>query len=181
MKWGHRYTMPFQVQFDEVDLLGAVHHPQYLKYLERARCLAMAEEQYSFADMIKRGFGFVVADAQMRFRSPLFYDDQKVVHTQLFSIGAASLRVRQMIGSDAPWLSQATPADADVKTTDSPEVDDWPQLPGSAFWADVVLVHVDLKQRKSVPFHPELLQVFGIHAVASAETPAWRSKQVRLT
>lgn len=181
MKWGHRYTMPFQVQFDEVDLQGAVHHPQYLKYLERARCLAMADEQYPFADMIKRGFGFVVSDVQMRFKSPLLYGDKGVVHTQIFSIGAASLRVRQMIGGEAPWLTQATSVETDLVMTEFPDVDDWPQLPGCVFWADIVLVHVKLKPFKLVPFHPELLRVFGIHTVASSETPEWRSRKVRLT
>jgi YbgC/YbaW family acyl-CoA thioester hydrolase len=190
MKWGRCYSMSFRVQFEEVDMLSTVHHPNYLKYLERARCLAMAEEQYPFERMIEQGFGYVVADAQLRYKAPLLYNDCKVVYTQIFAVGAASLRVRQMIRSPSPWPPSADGADnsrvqdaaldASGFQTGCPDPEDWPQLPGCDFWADLVLVHYDLKRRKSVPFHQELLQMMGVKSVASADQRALRSRQVRL-
>lgn len=43
---------PFKVQFEDIDGGGVVHHPTYLKFLERARCDALANIGLPFSTTV---------------------------------------------------------------------------------------------------------------------------------
>ena len=72
--WVHRY--PVQVQFDEVDQYGIVHHPRYFVFFERARVQLMGRLGMTIDRPEVSGLGLIVASAEIKFlRSAHFLDD----------------------------------------------------------------------------------------------------------
>lgn len=137
MKWGTTYGYPLVIQFEDVDYQRVVHHPNYLKYFERARIAAVAQAGYAFSEMLNDGYGLVVADARIRYRAPLVFGVSAFVQSRLAAVGPASFRVRQVV-HDGSEIQRAA--------FESAEVEDWDRLKPFAALADIVLVHVGTKK-----------------------------------
>jgi acyl-CoA thioester hydrolase len=85
----HRIT----ARFSDCDPLGHVNNAVYLTYLEQTRLL-LWREQYGFTSRHpkdgKRGEGFILARAEIDFRSQAFDTDTLEVRLSLASIGRSS-------------------------------------------------------------------------------------------
>jgi YbgC/YbaW family acyl-CoA thioester hydrolase len=138
MKWGTTYGYPLVIQFEDVDYQRVVHHPNYLKYFERARVDAIADAGYSFSEMLRDGYGLVVADARIRYRSPLVFGSPAFVQSRLAAVASASFRLRQVIHDGSQER---------ISAFESADIDDWEQLKPYAALADIVLVHVGTGER----------------------------------
>jgi acyl-CoA thioester hydrolase len=85
------------VQFEDIDAGGVVHHPNYLKYLERARCQAMREIGVPFENCLAQGVAFVVAEVHSKYTRPLKFGQRVSVITQVAALRTSSLKVYQKI------------------------------------------------------------------------------------
>jgi YbgC/YbaW family acyl-CoA thioester hydrolase len=190
MRWAKTYDYPLAVQFEDVDFQRVVHHPNYLKYCERARVAAMDEAGYPFAQLLADGFGLVIADVRLTYRNPMVFGKSYWVQSRLAAVSSASFRVRQVIHDDA---------EGQRNRLDNADVEDWEQSGPFSAIADIVLVHVALDNigidegsgrgrvpvSVPVPFSNNLLQILGIQAIADgrldSETKTiLRSNKVRL-
>ena len=80
-----------RVRYGETDQMGVAHHANYLLYMEDARTRMMAEMGCSYAEMEREGWGLPVRRTEIRYRSPLLYDEEFCVRTRVARVGGASV------------------------------------------------------------------------------------------
>lgn len=145
----HRYDI--QVQFEEVDAGGVVHHPNYLRYYERARIQALEDVGISHKEMMQAGQAFAVTTASLQYKKPLFEREKYSVYSRLQTVSRASMVVDQIIVSDqVPW-EQIKQRGFDLLT--------FPKLLNSV---RLTFVMVSLNPMKLVPFPAELLNTLRV-------------------
>jgi acyl-CoA thioester hydrolase len=81
-----------RVRFCETDLMGIVHHSNYLAYFEAGRVEWMRRRGVSFVGWAERGVHLPVVEANVRYRAPAMFDDVLAIETRLVELRAASLR-----------------------------------------------------------------------------------------
>ena len=86
----HRHR--FRVRYGETDQMGYVHHSVYLLYFEEGRTGLMRDLGCSYAAMEAKGHILPVAEAGMRFRTPLRYDEEVVTESRVEAISGARVR-----------------------------------------------------------------------------------------
>jgi acyl-CoA thioester hydrolase len=66
-----------RVRFGETDLQGVVYYANYLLYAEVGRVAYLRARGVDYArDLIARGLDFTIAEARVRYRAPLRFDDE---------------------------------------------------------------------------------------------------------
>jgi YbgC/YbaW family acyl-CoA thioester hydrolase len=149
MRWNSTVRFPVEVQFEDIDGGGVVHHPNYLKYLERARCQAMREIGVPFGECLQEGIAFVVAEIHAKYLQPLSLAAECVVETRLVAARKSSLKILQKI------VSPERPAEMSGSESDFLKTDK-----KTYFIAQLRLVAVDLKSGKAISL-PEKLRLAG--------------------
>jgi acyl-CoA thioester hydrolase len=81
-----------RVRFCETDLMGIVHHSNYLAYFEAGRVEWLRRRGVTYADWAARGIHLPVVEASVRYRAPARFDDVIGIETRLVELRAASLR-----------------------------------------------------------------------------------------
>jgi acyl-CoA thioester hydrolase len=141
---------PLTVQFEELDAGGIVHHPNYLRYCERARCDAMEARGYSFRSCMEDGATFVVAEALVRYLRPATLGDRLYVVSMNAGFRKSSLKVHQaLVKTPPPVGALFTPGDVF-------------RLPDALFHAQLRLVHVDVKTGRPLAMSDTVLSTFGL-------------------
>ena len=77
------HTITIRVRYPECDPMGYLHHSIYLQYLEMGRVEMLRAAGHSYADLEKQGILFVVAKAEVRYKSPARYDDELTLTTRV--------------------------------------------------------------------------------------------------
>ena len=168
MRWNETSYFPIDVQFEDIDGGGVVHHPNYLKYLERARCHAMREIGVPFDECLKDGIAFVVAELNSKYLRPLTYGQRIYVHTRLVAMRKSSFKVFQKIMIDDLTLPEIRNSDQFfIKESQA------------SFFAQLRLVAVDLKHGKPIPV-PEKIRVNGGYPTPSELSMQLSASDVRL-
>ena len=81
-----------RVRFCETDLMGIVHHSNYLAYFEAGRVEWLRRRGVTYVDWAARGVHLPVVDASVRYRAPARFDDVLEIEARLVELRAASLR-----------------------------------------------------------------------------------------
>jgi YbgC/YbaW family acyl-CoA thioester hydrolase len=91
---GSRFTSPFTVRPDDIDLFQHVHSSRYQNYLLAARFDQM-ERCYgiSMQEFMTKGFGWFVSDFRIQYKAQLGLGDEFQVTTWIQSIRAATVTV----------------------------------------------------------------------------------------
>ena len=84
--------MELRVRFCETDLMGIVHHANYLAYMEAGRVDWLHKRGVTYAAWAAGGTHLPVVDANLRYRAPARFDDVLVIETSLTELRGASLR-----------------------------------------------------------------------------------------
>ncbi len=71
------------VRYAETDAQGIVHHSNYLVWFEEGRSDFLRQQGVNYTDVEKAGYFIVVVDAQLRYKSPAFYEDRLCIETTL--------------------------------------------------------------------------------------------------
>lgn len=83
-----------RVRFGEVDLMGIVHHAQYLSYFELGRIEYLRRRGLTYRALIDQGLHLAVISVQVAYKKPARFDDALLVETRLTELG----RVRVEFG-----------------------------------------------------------------------------------
>lgn len=90
------YQLKLRVYYEDTDAGGIVYHARYLAFAERARTEALREAGVPHSELVAgHGLFFVVRRAEMDYLRPARLDDEIVVVTGPWAMGAASVEVRQ--------------------------------------------------------------------------------------
>src|SRR5215831_5537917 len=81
-----------RVRFCETDLMGIVHHANYLAYLEAGRVDWLRKRGVTYADWAAHGRHLPVVECSLRYRAPARFDDVIEIETRLAELRAVSLR-----------------------------------------------------------------------------------------
>jgi acyl-CoA thioester hydrolase len=81
-----------RVRFCETDLMGIVHHAQYLTYFEAGRVEWLRRRGITYASWTAQDIHLPVVDATLKYRAPARFDDVLVVETRLSDLRWASVR-----------------------------------------------------------------------------------------
>lgn len=96
-----------RVRYAETDQMGFAWHGNYVAWLEVGRTEFMRAHGVSYRELERRGYALAVADVELRFLRPAFYDDELVVRTRLLAGSAVQLRFAYQVlrdGEDGPEL-----------------------------------------------------------------------------
>ena len=81
-----------RVRFAETDLMGIVHHAQYLTYFEAGRVEWLRKRGITYARWVAMDINLPVVDATVKYRAPARFDDVLDIETRLTDLRWASLR-----------------------------------------------------------------------------------------
>jgi acyl-CoA thioester hydrolase len=71
------------VRYAETDAQGVVHHANYLVWFEEGRSDHLRQRGLCYSDMERSGFFVVVAEAEVQYKAPAFYEDRITIETTL--------------------------------------------------------------------------------------------------
>lgn len=151
MRFGTTSLFKFNVEFDDLDAGGVVHHPKYLNFLERARTAAMREAGYSFSSCMEDGYCFVVGELQSKYLKPAKYENQLFVMSRVVAARRSSMKILQTIVEKLPSEGELTEWG-----------DNLFQASSLIFMAQLRLVCVDLKTLAPIELSHKLKQTFQI-------------------
>ncbi len=86
------FETTFYVRFAETDLMGIVHHSQYMVWMEEGRSDLMRRQGFTFDQWERVGIGFAVSELHLRYHAPARYGERVTVRTRI-----ESLRSRQIV------------------------------------------------------------------------------------
>lgn len=81
---------PLVVRFCETDLMGIVHHGNYLQYFEVGRVAWFKNRGATFDRW--EGVQLPVVEARLRYRKPARFDDDLLIETRVTELKGASVR-----------------------------------------------------------------------------------------
>jgi acyl-CoA thioester hydrolase len=89
----HCYTETVQrVCVAETDMMGVVHHANYVAYFERGRLEYLRRRGLPYKEMVERGYHMPVVELNLRYRKPARFDDVLRVGTRLGSLSRVTVR-----------------------------------------------------------------------------------------
>lgn len=135
------------VQFEDVDANGVVHHPNYLKYLERARSYGIKECGYSLEKLLSSGLALAISEIHAHYLRPAIIEQELFVITQVNSVGKSTVKICQSITSKLPTHEERETAVERIFS-----------LPETIFRAKITFVGFDLKSAKPKSLPQELKQ-----------------------
>ena len=103
-----RTRSTLRVRFCDTDLMGIVHHANYLAYFEMGRVEWLRRRAVTYADWNARGIHLPVVDASIRYRAPARFDDCLTVDTRLVELRAASIRFEYRLERDDALLAEGS-------------------------------------------------------------------------
>ena len=96
-----------QVRFCETDLMGIVHHANYLVYCEAARVHWLHRRGISYQSWAKHGIHLPVAETNLRFKMAAHFDDELTIETTMIQLRRVTVRFRYNIRRDKQLLCTA--------------------------------------------------------------------------
>jgi acyl-CoA thioester hydrolase len=93
-----------RVRFCETDLMGIVHHAQYLTYFEAGRVEWLRRRGITYVSWTAQDIHLPVVDATLKYRAPARFDDVLTVETRLSDLRWASVRFAYVIRRGADVL-----------------------------------------------------------------------------
>jgi acyl-CoA thioester hydrolase len=95
------------VRFCETDMMGVVHHSNYLVYCEAARVDWLHKRGVRYADWERLGVHLPVVEARVRFRQPARFQDRLDIATTLVELSRVAVRFRYRITRGEVLLAEA--------------------------------------------------------------------------
>jgi acyl-CoA thioester hydrolase len=96
----------FRARFCETDLMGIVHHGQYLTYFEAGRVDWLRRRGITYTSWTARDIHLPVVEATLRYRAPARFDDVLTVETRLVELRWASLRYEYAVRREGAVLAE---------------------------------------------------------------------------
>ncbi len=87
----------FAVRFCETDLMGIVHHANYLTYFEAGRVDWLHKRGVRYEDWVKKGVHLPVVEARLRYRKAARFDEDLVVESTCYEVTRVTVRFGYVI------------------------------------------------------------------------------------
>lgn len=94
--------MPLTVRFCETDLMGIVHHSNYLVYFEAGRVDWLKRRGVRYEDWVAMDVHLPVVDAKLKYRKAAKFDELLIVETTCTNVSVVTVlyKYRILRGSD---------------------------------------------------------------------------------
>jgi len=113
------YRLKLRVYYEDTDAGGIVYHARYLAFAERARTEALRAAGVPHYELVTQfGLIFVVRRLQMDYLRPVRLDQELVVQTGPWALGAATVDVRQVFERDGQETGRLNVGLACVRASD---------------------------------------------------------------
>src|SRR5688572_33014232 len=86
----------------DTDLMGIVHHANYVLYFERGRLEYMRRRGMPYKEMVERGLHMPVVELAIRYRKPAHFDDLLRVTTRLGALSRVTVRFDYSVSRAEP-------------------------------------------------------------------------------
>ncbi len=100
--------LDLRVRYAETDAMGYLHHSNYLVYFEMGRTELLRLCGVSYREMEERGFFYVVAKIEVRYRVPARYDDEVTLYTWTEKLSPVRIDHRYRLQRGAELLTDAS-------------------------------------------------------------------------
>jgi len=87
----HSCTITIQPRYSETDQGGVVHHAVYAEYFEMGRTELLRANGLAYKDLEAAGVFFVIAELNIKYRRPAFYDEKLDLLTTLTNVTASKV------------------------------------------------------------------------------------------
>jgi len=84
-------TTIIQPRYSETDQGGVVHHSVYPVYFEMGRTELLRANGLAYKDLEASGVFFVIAELNIKYRRPAFYDEQLRLETTCTNVSASKV------------------------------------------------------------------------------------------
>ena len=84
-------TITIQPRYSETDQGGVVHHSVYPVYFEMGRTELLRANGLAYKDLEASGVFFVIAELQIKYRRPAFYDEKLNLETTCTNVSASKV------------------------------------------------------------------------------------------
>jgi acyl-CoA thioester hydrolase len=86
-----------RVSVADTDMMGIVHHANYVLLFERGRLEYLRRRGLPYKDMVDRGLHMPVVELNVRYRKPANFDDLLCVETRLGALSRVTVRFNYVI------------------------------------------------------------------------------------
>ncbi len=93
-----------RVGYVDTDQMGIVHHSNYVRYFEVARCDMMRELGLSYAEMERRGIMMPILEVYSKYHSSAYYDDLLTIEVSLEELPTARIKFFYRVLNEAGTL-----------------------------------------------------------------------------
>jgi acyl-CoA thioester hydrolase len=100
-------SYPFTVRFCETDLMGIVHHANYLVYCEAGRVDWLRKRGIRYDEWVKRGIHLPVVEVRLRYRKAARFDEALVVESTCYEVTRVTVRIGYVIKRGEETLCEA--------------------------------------------------------------------------
>lgn len=91
------FAYDHKVSYYETDKMGIVHHSNYVRWMEEARCALLEDIGWSFKRLEEMGIGSPVTAVSAEFKSPAYFADTVTVEVGIESFNGVRLKVKYTI------------------------------------------------------------------------------------
>lgn len=90
-----------RVRYAETDMMGIVHHSNYIVFFEEARSEYARQRGTPYSELEKMGFSLAVTEVQVTYRKPAIYEQVLIVRTWLTELRSRGMTFEYEICDDA--------------------------------------------------------------------------------
>lgn len=109
--------LSIRVYYEDTDFSGNVYHAAYLHFFERGRTEFLRAIGVHHSELMKDGIAFAVRSMSIDFAAAAHIDDLLEVTTEVRSVTAARLNLRQTISRDGVVIVTADVLVVGIRTT----------------------------------------------------------------
>ena len=121
MQGNVQFEMKYRVQYYETDMMGIVHHSNYIRYFETARTEFIRQEGLPYEKIEEMGVLIPVLAVSAEYKTPAVYDEVLSITCRFFKLKYASFEMEYEVRNDETgelhvrgWTKQAF-TDKDLK------------------------------------------------------------------
>jgi acyl-CoA thioester hydrolase len=94
---GFRFATELNARFSETDAQGVVHNAVYLVWFEIARIAYLGRFQGGYRGLVEAGVDATTAEAHVRYRGGVRFDDELRIHVRATDVRGARFRFEYVV------------------------------------------------------------------------------------
>ena len=91
------FTYERKINYYETDRMGVVHHSNYIRYLEEARCLWLEKADMPFSLLEENGITIPVLGVSCTYKNHVTFEDVILIHTKITEYTGVRMTVKYEI------------------------------------------------------------------------------------